>query len=119
MNPTTLMITVPLQANETNEQAVARVDRFVAEVMRPPLKGNDRMAAKYRFAELGTNTKAMSAAGQNLYFVAFSAGRRFQLGIDSTDFGARIDEVTTERFKNAAEAIFDPHRHAAVVARPE
>jgi zinc protease len=118
MDPTTLMITLPLQSGETPDQAVERVTRFVAEAVKRELTAIDRIVTKNRFVELGTSGQTPAVSGQNLYFVAFSAGRRVQLGIDSTAFAAAIDAVTAEQLRRAADAIFAPSRHVAVVARP-
>lgn len=55
--------------------------------------------------------------GMNPYVVAFSLGRRDQLGLDPQTLTAQIEALDADDLRRCAEAIFADERSAAVVVR--
>jgi len=119
-DPAWLGVSTPVGAEETADEAVARLGAFVLAVTEADLGPSELLMTKNMFAPLlGTADIPDSMLTQNLYGVAFSLGRRVQLGLDSEELTKAIQSVTRDDLRRAAQTIFAPDRRAAVVVTPE
>jgi hypothetical protein len=114
-DPAVVCIKAPAKAGETAAQAQMRLRAFVTDAMKPPLVGGDTTAVSALFGPMlgitDTNDELLAA---NPYFVAFSLGRRHQLGIDAGKLKAALAEVRDDDLRRTAREIFGPKRHASV-----
>lgn len=55
---------------------------------------------------------------QNVYGLAFSAGRRLQMGIDGAALRTAIEETTDADMRRLAASTFAPSKRVAVVIEP-
>jgi zinc protease len=119
-DPSRGALIVPLKKDETAKDAVARLDAYVAESLQKPFRDSDRAAIRTQLGMmLGVTPIPKQMIGMNPYFVAFSEGRRLQMGIDPTKLSKAFDDVKDEDLRKAAAQIFAPERRAAVVMRPK
>jgi len=119
-DPAWLGVSTPVGAEETAEEAVARLRAFVLAVTEPDLGPSELLTTKNMFAPLlGTADLLDAMLAQNVYGVAFSLGRRMQLGIDPEGLTKATEGVTNDDLRRAAQTIFAPDRRAAVVVTPE
>jgi len=103
----------------TPEEAVASLEALLAEAVGKPFSAADRTAARNAFGwMLGVADVPDRMLARNPYGAALAAGRRVQLGLDPVGLRARLDAVTAEDVKRAAETIFAPDRRAAVIVVP-
>ncbi len=66
---------------------------------------------------LGLTALPERIIGANPYFLAFSLGRRDQLGIDAAALQARLEALTSDQLRRCAREVFGDDRGAAVVVR--
>lgn len=113
---TIVAVSAPARPGETAAQAFARLETFVARALEPPLGDGDLWATRARLGlHLGLDDFPDRLLAQNPYGVAFSLGRREQLGIDPTRLRRALDAVTDRDLRFAADAVFAPRRHAATL----
>jgi zinc protease len=113
-------VTSPLRAGESAREAVARLERFVAEATGPELADRDRQAVRQTFGFLlGLKEFPDLALAQNPYGVAFSMARRLQLGLDATRLNRALEKLTAEDLRRAAAAILASEKHAGAVVAVE
>jgi zinc protease len=118
IDTSTVLIPIPVQANETAEQAVSRVDNFLAGAVDAKLGPQELIIAKNRFAiELHTTQLPDASLASNLYFVALATGRRAMLGLDSIDFAKAIDGVTNEQVARVGKTVFSRDRRVVVATK--
>jgi len=113
--PEVIAVTVPGAEGETSEETVERLRNFVAETVERELEPFDATTTKdaYGFL-LGLADIPDRVLAKNPYGVAFSLGRRDQLGIDSEKLAEALDAVTDADLRQAAQEHFAPERSAAV-----
>ncbi|HUU91392.1 MAG TPA: insulinase family protein [Phycisphaerae bacterium] len=119
-DPAVVSVCAPMKDGEEPDQAVARLEAFVAEAAKAELATSDRMVTlqTFNFA-FGLLSVPDQMLAQNLYGVAFGMGRRAQMGVDSAALKGSIETVTTDDLRRAAEAVFSEKVRAAVVVIPQ
>ena len=118
-DPTLIAISSPVGPQGTPEQAVASLRSFVEQAATASLQPFEKLATKNNLGVLlGLVDFPDMMLKQNLYGVAFSIGRREQLGLDSAALSKKLDSLTNDDIKAAGQAIFGPKQQAAVVVKP-
>jgi zinc protease len=114
-------IVAPLQGEESAKDAVARLDAFVAEALKTPLDDGDvRSLVNELGPMLGVTRPPEMLIRVNPYFVAFSAGRRLQLGFkDGVSLKSAIEKLKGADFRKLETSVFAPPVRSAVVLRPK
>ena len=118
--PEVLFVSTAVEGDRTDEEVVAAIRRDLAVAATVP--DGERPSPVFLMqlgAMLGFTELPELAIGANPYFLAFSLGRREQLGIDPDALKTRIDAVTTEQLQRCAKEIFSDEHGAAVVVRIE
>jgi hypothetical protein len=119
-DPTLIAISSPVGPQATPEQAVASLRSFVERAMTASLQPFEKLATKNNLGVLlGLVDFPDMMFKQNLYGVAFSIGRRKQVGLDSAALSKSLDSLTNDDIKAAGQAIFGPEQQAAVVVKPK
>ena len=119
-DPAWLGVTAAVGAEETADEAVARLHEFVAAALKPELQPVERQVTQNTFALfLGTADIPDAMLAQNVYAVAFSLGRRAQLGVEPQKLRKALASVTRGDLRRAAREIFAPERCASVVVVPQ
>ncbi len=115
-DPTFIAVSASVGPHDTPEQALEALRSFVEEATTAPLQQFEKLAVKNN---LGVMLGVVDFPGvmlkQNLYGVAFSIGRRAQLGLDSTKLAGKLDRLTNDDLKAARHALFAPERQVAIV----
>jgi zinc protease len=128
-DPTMLALAAPLPAPDgtpkstnatTNAEAVLKLlsDRLQV-ALKPTLNSTDKMLALNAFAMLGTADMPDSMWAQNLYGLAFSIGRRHQLGIDAQSLRSAIQNLTGADLQRVATNVFAPDKRASLIIKVE
>jgi len=113
-DPAMLGVSEAARPGETPEQAIGRLESFVADTVARPLGDDERASARRTFAMfLGTAEIPDVALAQNPYGVALALARREQLGVDPAALGRAFDSLTERDLRLAAE-IFAPGRRVGV-----
>jgi len=116
-DPENLTISVPLQPGESAEKAVARVNAFIDEWAGRALGPAEIQSARAMYGVfLGMVGPPASAEP---YSVAFSVGRRLQLGLDGAQLSMAMDRITAEDLEKARGEYFAAEKRATVVVIPE
>jgi zinc protease len=118
-DPNLLLVTALLKADETPEAAAARVDALVKQACEAEVDDADRARMRQALGPfLGLMSLPPEATG-NLYGVAFSIGRREQLGFDPAKVGERLDRLTAADLKRVYEEVLAPAKRSSVVLTPK
>jgi len=116
-DPTTIALQTPLPAGKDAALALRELDQRLQAALRPQVTAQDRVQAIDSMAAyLGTADVPDAMWRQNPYGLAFSAGRRHQLGIDGKRVRAPIQAVTDADLRRLAKSVFSPARRVAVIA---
>lgn len=119
-DPAWFGVSTSVGAKGAADEAVARLQAFVSAAIEPDLALSELLATRNAFGPLlGTAELPDAMLAQNVYGVAFSLGRRMQLGIDPEELTKAIQGVTRDDLRRAARAIFAPEQRAAIVVTPE
>ncbi len=106
-------ISTEARPGETSGQAFARIEAVVAETLEPKLRPFEITSTRQQLAPLLlTQRIPENLLSNNIYGVAFSLGRRRQLGIDPAKLDKALGAVTEGDIRRAATEIFAPSRHA-------
>jgi len=109
---TVVGVSIGAKPGETPAQAYARIEAFVAETLEPKLRPFELTSTRQQIGLfLGTADLPDNLLAQNPYGVAFSLGRREQLGIDPVKLNRAFQAVTDQDLRRAAAEIFGPARH--------
>jgi zinc protease len=112
-DPGVLSVNFPARRGESAEKARQRLEGFVKAAVEPKLGRDEQDSVLETFGFfLGVADVPDRMLAQNPYGVAFSLGRRHQLGIDSDKLKKSLTAVTDEDLRRAAKAIFAPDRQA-------
>ncbi len=118
-DPSLIAVSAPVGPHETTEQAVANLRSFVEQVTTASLRPFEKLATKNNLGVLlGLVDFPDMMIKQNLYGVAFSIARREQLQLDCTALSNKLDGLTDDDLRAAAQAIFGLERQAVVVVKP-
>jgi zinc protease len=108
-----LTVSGVIKDGEAPQQALARLERFVADTIRSGFSPETRHSAREQFGFLlGFVEMPESLLARNPYGVAFSLARRLQLGLDVANLRRNLDGLTETEFRRAASVIFAPNKHA-------
>jgi len=119
-DPEILTLSLPLQADETPEKVVEHLNAFVDEILGKPFQRIETQTTKMMYGFfLGIIDWPDQAALQNLYGLAFSIGRRSQLGLDSEQLSSAMDKIMSENVEKVKKKYFSPNSRAAVAVLPE
>ena len=110
-------VSSPAKAGENAATALARLETFVRETIEPPLADSELAATQQQIGFFLGTFDLPDEVLQNVYGVAFSLGRREQLGIDSTALKRALQGVTEDDLRRVASEVFAPERHAGVFVK--
>jgi hypothetical protein len=114
------IVSISVQANDQESAAEVeqRLRDAVDKAKKVPWEAHEPSLTKELFAfMLDTVPLPDSALANNVYGVAFSAGRRHQLGIVGHDLADKIDRVTATDVARIADKYFLPSHGTCVVVR--
>jgi zinc protease len=115
-DPSVFSVSAPVGAGETGEGVIAKLDAFISGSLKPELAPSDIRAAEDHFGPfLGLAEVPDSFWAQNPYGLAFSLGRRAQLGIDPAKLKRTLAGLTEADLRRCAREVFGPERRAAVI----
>jgi zinc protease len=118
--PEVVGVSAPAKPGETGTEAVKRIESVVAEALAPALDERELRSVREQFGLVfGLDGMPDELLAQNPYGVAFSLGRRAQLGLDAARLERAVEGVKDTDLRRAAEAIFAPRRHAGSVVTPK
>jgi zinc protease len=105
---------------DRGQEAVARLERVVADAIAPKLDRKEVQAARGGLAVfLGTEDVPDSLLKGNLYGLAYGIGRRHQMRIDEAKLRTSLVSVDEEALRQTAKEVFSPDRRAAVIVKPQ
>ncbi len=105
-------VSTEAKPGETSRQAYARIEAFVAETVDAKLRPFEINSARMQLATfLFSQHIPENLLSNNIYGVAFSLGRRLQLGIDPAKFDKALGALSDQDLRRAATEIFAPSRH--------
>lgn len=119
--PNVLFVSREAAADEVGEDAVAplRAQVAAATAFRQDAPVDTSFLRQNFGPMLGLTEVPVQMSRMNPYMLAFSLGRRVQLGIEPEALRAAIDGVTVEQLERCRQEVFGPDRGAAVVVRLE
>lgn len=116
-DPERVRVAGPLQEDESPEEAVVRIEKWIDETLAADLSDRDRMHVRQQMGFFFWPDSMPDAYLQNLYGLAFALGRHGQLGHDPAALDRAIASLETADLRRAAATIFAKGRRAAVVVR--
>ncbi len=115
---TVVAVSAKVQSGESNDQAIGRLEAFVAETIAPKLRDSERAAARQQFARLlGLGDLPDIFLVGNPYGVALSLARREQWSLDVAKLNRALDALTEQDLRRAAAEIFATTHHSGFVIR--
>jgi zinc protease len=115
-DPEMIHVGSSVRKGETAKQADQRVANFVTDAIKPKFDAKEMNQTKMQFGFfLGLTNPPDSLLAANPYGVAFSLGRRHQLGINSEKLKKALEQMTEKELRQAAHEVFDPDRHATAI----
>ena len=108
-----------LQADTDTKSILDQLDQRLHAALAPNVTPEDKLRTLNSMALLGTVEVGDAMWMQNLYGLAFSAGRRYQLELDSKELRAAIQHVTDADMQHLATTIFAPEKRETVVVELE
>ena len=119
-DPSTVYVAAPAKKGETSGQALERLGRFVDSAVKRAPAGGDEAAVRALFGPmLGLDEVPDAVASANPYFVAFTLGRRRQLGLEPARLRTALAKLRDEDLRRAAREVFGASRAGAVFVAPE
>jgi zinc protease len=119
-DPEILTLSLPLQAGESPEKVLERLNVFIDETLDRQFQRIEIQTTKMMYGFfLGITDWPDQAALQNLYGLAFSIGRCLQLGLDSEQLSSAMDKITAEDVEKVKNKYFSPISRAAVAVLPK
>jgi zinc protease len=116
--PDYISIAIEPQPNESVQDVEQRLRDAVANAKKVPWEQHELGLTKEFFAFMfDTAPLPDSALAKNIYGVAFSAGRRHQLGFEGHELANKIDRVTAADVTRIADKYFSPSQGACVLVR--
>ena len=108
-----------LRADTDTKSILDQLDQRLHAALGPKLTPADKMRTLNSMALLGTVAVGDTMWLQNLYGLAFSVGRRYQLELDGKELRAAIQRVTDADMQHLATSIFAPERRETVIVELE
>lgn len=114
-DPNVVFLALPMEANEAPAAAAARVDAMIEEAVKAEVTPSEIQQQRTSLgAFLGLSPMPEETAAMNLYGVAFSIGRREQMGFDPAALGKALDALTAADLRACRETHFTPSKRACV-----
>ena len=118
-DPAVFSLIMAPQAQETPQAAIDRLGAFVEGVSTDPMNPGDAQATLFGMGVLlGLVDMPDAMWAQNPYGLAFSLGRRYQLGFDPVKLRKAVEGVKTDDLRRAAGELFAAKKRAAVIVQP-
>jgi zinc protease len=112
--PEAMFLVAPIEPGESDEQAIARLDRLVRDAALSPANPTDAFNALQRYGMmLGATPLPPFVAAQNPYFAALVLGRGEQLGTPGPALAVKIRKVGNDALRTAYAAHFAPTARGA------
>ncbi|APW60295.1 sigma-70 family RNA polymerase sigma factor [Paludisphaera borealis] len=119
-DPSLVAVSSPARPGETPEQIAGRLSALLEEAVKPDLGPGEVTEVEQMFGLfLGTVEPPDQALALNPYAVAFTLGRREQLGLDPVKLRAAFQAMKPEAVRRAATEVFGPSRRARVFLAPQ
>ena len=112
---TTLVLQTDLQADAGFESALNQLEQRLNTALTPKLTPADKQLTINSMAMLGTVDVPDAMWAQNLYGLAFSTGRRYQLKLNGGDLRDAIQRVTDVDMQHLAASVFSPEKRDTVI----
>jgi zinc protease len=117
-DPATIVLQTDLLANADTESALDQLNQPLHAALTRKLTPQDRQRTLDLMTMLlGTVPDAMWM--QNLYGLAFSVGRRYQLKLDGNELRTAIQRVTDADMQHLATKLFAPEKRGTVIIELE
>ena len=113
-DPTTFVLQTELTSEEDVDAVLKELDQRLQAALTPKLTPQDKLQAINALAILSD-----AMWGENMYSLAFSIGRKYQLQINGKEMRAAIETVTDADIENLAKTIFAPEKRATVIIELE
>ncbi len=115
-DPDLISMQVEAKKDEKPEDALARLDKLVVKALEKKLSASDLRNVETFFGSfLGLRDQPDLFLSRVPYFVAFSLGRRIQMGVDGEKIKKSLKAVTDKDLKRVAEKWFGKQRAAIFV----
>ena len=118
-DPTTLVLQTELTSEEDVDVVLEELNQRLQSALKPKLTPQEKRQAINMLAFLGTVDIPDAQWGENMYSLAFSIGRQYQLKINGKELRAAIQQVTDADIENLAKTIFAPEKRATVIIELE
>ena len=112
---TMIVLQTDLPVDADSESALKQLDQRLNAALTPQLTSQDKQRTLNSMAMLGTVDRPDAMWMQNLYGLAFSVGRRYQLKIDGNELRAAIQRVTDADMQHLATRLFAPEKRGTVI----
>jgi zinc protease len=113
IDPEVVSVTLTAMPTETARRAVERTERLVAEVVGPKLAAGDIALVKQYFGFFLGLIEVPDSPFLNVYGLALRMAGCDHLGITAGKLKKKLDTLTDDDLRRAANAIFDPAKHTA------
>ena len=108
-----------LRADTDTKSVLEQLDQRLHAALTPKLTLEDKQRALNSMALLGTVEMQDAMWMQNLYGLAFSVGRRYQLELDGNELRAAIQRVTDADMQHLTTSIFAPEKRGTIIVELE
>ena len=118
-DPTTFVLQTELTSEEGVDSVLKELDQRLQAALTPKLTPEEKQQTINMLAFLGTVDIPDAQWGDNMYSLAFSIGRQYQLQINGKEIRDAIQQVTDADIQNLAKTIFAPEKRATVIIELE
>ena len=108
-----------LRADTDTKSVLNELDQRLHAALTSKLTPEDKQRALNSMALLGTVDMRDTMWIQNLYGLAFSVGRRYQLELDGNELRVAIQRVTDADMQHLATSIFSPEKRETIIVELE
>ena len=108
-----------LRADTDTKSILDQLDQRLHAALTPKVTPEDKLRTFNSMALLGTVEVADAMWMQNLYGLAFSVGRRYQLELDGNELRAAIQRVTNADMQHLATNIFALEKRETIIVELE
>ena len=108
-----------LRADTDTKSVLNELDQRLHAALTSKLTPEDKQRALNSMALLGTVDMRDTMWIQNLYGLAFSVGRRYQLELDGNELRVAIQRVTDADMQHLATSIFAPEKRETIIVELE
>ena len=108
-----------LRDDKDTTSALNELDQYLQAALTSKLTPEDKRRTLNSMALLGTVDMQDAMWLQNLYGLAFSVGRRYQLELEGNELRAAIQRVTDADMQHLATSIFAPEKRETIIVELE